>query len=231
MGNPLYLAMTAAEFANCKQLPEKIAWMACHFSPYGAGLSNMPQALPQGSILILNDRIEPTCHDADLVAAQAIEIAERFSCSGILLDFQRPGSALTQRIAAAVAAASPCPIAVSHHYAKELSCAVFLPPPPLRCDADKYFAPWQGRKIWLEAYDQWETVTVTADRVTVSEEPPPDCPPLSYYDETLRCHYRIDTFDDRAIFTLHRGLDELRSLPCPIAKYFTLWQECSRKDV
>lgn len=217
--------MTAAEFALCEPKPEKIAWMACHFSPYGAGLSNMPQALPQSSILIINDRIEPACHDAELIAAQAGEIARRLQCGGILLDFQRPGSALTQRIATAVAAASPCPIAVSHHYAEELNCAVFLPPPPIRCDISRYFAPWTGREIWLEAYEQWETVTLTADRVTISEEPPPNCPPLSYYDETLRCHYRIDASDDRAIFTLHRGVQELQALPCPTMRYVGLYQE------
>ena len=41
-----FLAMTAAEFRKKEDLPDKIAWMACHFSPYGLGLSNLPQRLP-----------------------------------------------------------------------------------------------------------------------------------------------------------------------------------------
>ena len=225
MGNPFYMAMTAAEFSACEQLPAHVAWMACHFSPYGIGLSNLPTALPPGSILILNDRIPPHGHDPKRIVAQLLELVSKFRLDGILLDFQRPGSALTQQIADAVVTASLIPVAVSHLYSKELSCAVFLPQPSLRCDISQYFALWQNREIWLEAYEQWETVTVTADRVTVSEEPQPDCPTLSYYDETLRCHYRIDAFDDKAIFTLHRGLEELRSLPCPIMRYIGLYQE------
>ena len=225
MGNPFYMAMTAAEFFACEQLPAHVAWMACHFSPYGIGLSNPPTALPPGSILILNDRIPPHGHDPKRIVDQLLELVSKFRLDGILLDFQRPMDALTERIVANIISAMPEGVAVSHHYGADLCCPVFVPPPPIRCDPETYIKKWQGREIWMEAYEQWETVTVTADRVTVSEEPQPDCPTLSYYDETLRCHYRIDAFDDKAIFTLHRGLDELRSLPFPIMRYIGLYQE------
>ena len=43
-----YFAMTAAEIRGCSALPAGIAWMACHFSPYGTGLSNLPPELPEG---------------------------------------------------------------------------------------------------------------------------------------------------------------------------------------
>ena len=88
MALPLYLALTAAEFQNCSSLPEHAAWMACHYSPYGLGLSNIPKDLPQGSMLILNDRTPPCRHDPELIARQLGEIAERFQCGGVLLDFQ-----------------------------------------------------------------------------------------------------------------------------------------------
>lgn len=228
MGNPLYLAMTAAEFALCRKSAEKIAWMACHFSPYGAGLSNIPKELPPESILIINDRIEPTCHNADLVALDACEAVEKLQCSAVLLDFQRPGSSLTAQISAAIAAKLPCPVAVSHHYAKELQCAVFLPPPPLRYDCDEYFSPWKGREIWLEVYEQWETVTVTKDSVSVTEETPAIIPELPLWDDALHCHYKIDVLDDRAVFTLHRGLEELGILPCSISHFVGLYQEYGR---
>ena len=50
-----FLAMTAAETRNHSVLPPKIAWMACHFSPYGLGLSNLPQRLPPHALLLLDD--------------------------------------------------------------------------------------------------------------------------------------------------------------------------------
>ena len=41
-----FLAMTAAEIRGTETLPPKTAWMACHFSPYSTGLSNLPKDLP-----------------------------------------------------------------------------------------------------------------------------------------------------------------------------------------
>ena len=54
-----FLAMTAAEMQNSSQLPPKIAWMACHFSPYGLGLSNLPKELPSDSLLMVDDITPP----------------------------------------------------------------------------------------------------------------------------------------------------------------------------
>ena len=58
-----FLAMTAAEMRNISVCPPKIAWMACHFSPYGLGLSNMPKDLPSNSLLIVDDYTPPSGHD------------------------------------------------------------------------------------------------------------------------------------------------------------------------
>ena len=44
MALPLHLAMTAEEFNTCP-LPALPAYMACHFSAYGKGLQDLPQAL------------------------------------------------------------------------------------------------------------------------------------------------------------------------------------------
>ena len=73
---PCYLALTAAEFANANQLPEKIAWMACHFSCYGTGLSNFPEDLPGGSVIILNDRTPPDKHDPQRILEQLQQLVE-----------------------------------------------------------------------------------------------------------------------------------------------------------
>ena len=74
MAIPLYLAMTAREFRICKTVPANMAWMACHFSPYGTGLSNLPTSLPPGSMIILNDRTPICGHDPELIAAQLKEL-------------------------------------------------------------------------------------------------------------------------------------------------------------
>lgn len=97
-----YLAMTGAEIRSCSQLPEKIAYMACHFSPYGTGLTNLPRELPPGSLLILNDRTPIRGHDPSLVRDTLARLAEQFRCDGVLLDFQRTVCGESKRIVAAL---------------------------------------------------------------------------------------------------------------------------------
>ena len=147
---PLYLAMTAAEFSHCDPSPDQIAWMACHFSPYGTGLTNCPRQLPPGSLLILNDRTPVCGHDPQRIAAQLNQIAIDLDCAGILLDLQHPGAAETARIVKAVCAQAPCPIAVSEHYCQETDCAVFLTP-PVHIPLNDYLIQWRHRQVWLEA--------------------------------------------------------------------------------
>lgn len=225
MGNPLYLAMTAAEFSACANFPEKIAWMACHFSPYGRGLSNIPRALPPGSMLILNDRIPPQGIDPSLVAKQLQQAVKDLGCEAVLLDFQRVEQELTQAVVNAVWKTMQCPVAVSAPYAEKLDCPVFLPPPPLRCEPAQYFAPWAQRQIWLEVYDQWEAVTITENSVQINTEAPAARPDLPHYDQKLCCRYGMDIGEDRAIFTLHRTMQELQTLPYPVSSFIALWQD------
>jgi len=212
MALPLYLALTAAEFQNCSSLPEKIAWMACHYSPYGLGLSNMPDTLPAGSMLILNDRTPPCGHDPELVTGQLGELVEKFQCSSVLLDFQRPDFQENEAVAKAAVSVLPCPVGVSELYAKELDCPVFLPPVPLTVPINEYLSPWQGREIWLEAALNGETVTVTeTDSITTPMFCiDPSGNPLA--DSNLHCHYQIHTFDDHIDFTLWRTREDLHTL-------------------
>ena len=65
-----FLAMTGAEMRNNSFLPEKIAWMACHFSPYGLGLSNLPRSLPPGSLLMVDDITPIGKHDPSIILDQ-----------------------------------------------------------------------------------------------------------------------------------------------------------------
>lgn len=206
----LYLAMTAAEFHTDSPLPCPTAWMACHFSPYGTALSNLPSALPKGSLLILNDRTPVFGHNPERIAQQLAETAEQFECSGILLDFQRPDEERTGSIAEAIAAL-PYPVAVTPQYAEKLDCAVFLPPPPMTTPLKTHLAPWQGRKIWLEAAMEKQCVRVdkTGSKALPWDGDPLPCP---HTDEALHCTYRIEVHSDHIDFFLRRDEAQLRAL-------------------
>ena len=136
----LYLAMTAAETA-ANPPPEHMAYMACHFASYDAGLSNIPTYLPDGALLILNDRIPVWEHDPDLVAQQLANAVTTLNCSGVLLDFQRPDCPRAAAIAAAIQTALSCPVGISEHYARELDCPVFLCAPPPDTPLERHIAP------------------------------------------------------------------------------------------
>lgn len=74
---PLFLAMTAAEFRIAAEIPAHPAWMACHFSAYGTGISNLPRELPAGAMLMLNDRTPICGHDPEDVAKPLCDTAQR----------------------------------------------------------------------------------------------------------------------------------------------------------
>lgn len=202
MAIPLYLAMTAAEFSAGKKLPQYPAWMSCHFSPAGKGLSNLPPALPVGSLLILDDQMPPDEHDAALIRQQLEVIIESSSCAGLLLDFQRPDDSETDLMVRELLRL-PCPVCVSHWYAKELSCPVLLPPCPLITPLAAHLAPWDGREIWLEAATDSAGFTVTSSGCQLSYFPGTDCFP--HEENALHCSYRIEKDSDEIRFHLHRG--------------------------
>lgn len=228
-----YLAMTAAEIRNGDPLPQNIGWMACHFSPYAAGLSNIPQSLPEGSLLILNDRTPIHRHDPETISRQLENCIDRLGCTGLLLDFQRPGVDETAALTLALTQALSCPVAVSDVYAADLDCPVFLPPLPLHVPLKEYFAPWRGRDIWLEITPEGETVTVTADGATFSPLSGTEKLAGGFTDDTLYCHYQISIAEEQAQFQLRRTADDWEAL---LAKAETmgvttavgLYQEFSR---
>ena len=211
MAIPIYLALTGAEFRCCRQLPAKIGWMACHFSPYGTGLSNLPSRLPEGSLLILNDRTPIRGHDPQRIFEQLSDVIRRCRCSALLVDLQRPDSPESNELARALTAL-PCPVAVSAPYADNLDCPVFLPPVPILTPVDAYLRPWQGREIWLDAALEGMQVTVTpaGSRSTpLSADQVPEC---AHDDKTLCCHYRIDLAGEQAVFTLRRTREDVQAL-------------------
>ena len=212
MATTTFLAMTAAEIENCSGLPPAIAWMACHFSPYGTGLSNLPKTLPAGSLLILNDRTPIHMHDPKRIGDQLADCMERFQCAGLLLDFQNPGCEQTAKLTKYLVETLPCPVAVSTHYAHQLTCPVFLPPLPHHIPLEEYVLPWENREIWLELAMDSEVITLTESGAEVAALPPGEGKENGHMENDLHCHYRIETADDNAVFTLWRTKEDLVDL-------------------
>jgi hypothetical protein len=202
--------MTAAEFRKNPQIPSKIAWMACHFSPYGTGLSNIPRELPVGSMLIVNDRTPICGHDPKLICQQLAAAVEAFQCSCIFLDMQRPGDDATLQLVETIVSALPCPVGVSHWYASGLDCPVCLPPLPMLTPLSQHLAPWKGREIWLELAPETVRYTITAAGCSHCDIPPEGEFPL--WDPGLHCHYRIESEQDALHFILTRQQQELEYL-------------------
>ena len=212
MALPLYLALTAAEFQKCSSQPEQAAWMACHYSPYGLGLSNCPSRLPEGAMLILNDRTPAQGHAPALITEQLHKLEEMLHYKYILLDFQRPDSPENAAVAKAIVSAAPCPVGVSELYARDLDCPVFLPPVPPHVRLKEHLSSWQGREVWLEAALGSEVITVTDKGSTFSFLPIPEPLENAPEDPALHCHYHAQVHDDRITFTLWRTREDLAGL-------------------
>ena len=204
-----YMAMTADEYAAADRLPDRIAWMACHFSPYSTSLSNTPANLPECSLLILNDSTPPENQDIENIANSIVNVLNINKCSGLLLDFQRPDNEKSAEIVDALLKQS-IPVCVSEIYAQDLDCPIFLPPLPLTETLDDYIRPYKNREIWLDTALSCIRYIISASgsiKLPVSDDL--NC---QLEDNTLHCHYRIDITDDCAIFTLRRTREDLENL-------------------
>ena len=203
-----FLAMTAAEMRNNSVLPAKVAWMACHFSPYGLGLSNLPKDLPAGSLLMVDDITPPHGHDPVFITEQLSRCVEDLQCCGVLLDFQRKECMETQSVAKHLVEALPCPVVVSECFAGELDCPVFLPPVPPSVALKEYILPWKNREIWLELGMDGEILTLTEQGCRVTPLLCPDWDADGYQDDMLYSHYTIATSKNAARFTLWRTKED-----------------------
>lgn len=227
---PLYLALTAAEISCTSPLPNLCAYMACHFSPYTEGISNIPDTLPLGSILILNDRIPCDHHSPDLVAWQLAAAVERLGCESVLLDFERPPELETGAMVRSVVQSLSCPVAVTEAFAEAFSCPVFLSPSPLHMSLEAHLAPWQGREIWLEAALCQEKTTITKGDSSFVPIFPTQQLDGGFYNQKLHCRYHTSVSDDSITFTLfdtHETLNEKLELArsLGVARAVGLYQE------
>ena len=207
-----FLAMTAAEIRENYNLPDHLGWMACHFSPYGLGLSNLPKKLPPGSLLILNDRIPIHGHDPEVILRQLETLIAQEGCTGLLLDFQQPDCEETSSLAAHLCRGLGCPVAVSESYAKKLDCPVFLPPLPHHIPLKEYLSPWMDREIWLELAMDAEVITLTEEGCQISSLPAWNVPDIGFEEAALHCHYHTEIKEDLVEYTLWRTKDDLINL-------------------
>ena len=224
MALPLYLALTASEMSG-NLLPENAAFLSCHFSPGGRGLSNLPDRLPDGAMLILDDSAPMDGHDPDLILMQLRAQAEQWKYVSLLLDFQRPGIRAQQELAEFLASSLSCPVCVSELYAGGLSCPIFLPPVPPDMPLKEYVSPRAGREIWLETALDGLTLTLTESGCTTA--PLPDFPEEGQKDDKLHCHYTVEA---PATFHLWRTREDLNALlkeaeTLGVSQAVGLWQE------
>lgn len=204
-----YLAMTAAEMAGNSSFPRHAAWMACHFSPSGVGLSNLPNWLPPGCLLILDDSTPIHDHAPERIASELSGCMEKFQCAGLLLDFQRPGEAQTRELTAHLCEALPSPVVVSDVYAEELDCPVFLSPvAPDEAMASR-LARWQGREVWLDTTMEGLEIVLTEKGAKSTPLPHQKYPDCGLEDRLLHCHYRISLSENSAAFTLWRTKSDI----------------------
>ena len=231
---PLYLALTPAEISAQHSLPARMAYMACSFSPYTQGLSGIPDRLPEGSMLILNDRMRCQGHSPDLVAGQLQEAAIRLRCESILLDFQRPPEPESTAMVHRIIQSLPCPVALTEAFAQDIDCPVFLAPAPLHVPLAAHLAPWKGREIWLEAALCQEDILITNDGCRYIPQFPADGSLNGFFEETLCCHYRTETDHNAIRFTLFDTREDLEKKlelahSFGVSRAVGLWQELGRK--
>lgn len=204
---PLYLAITAAEISRCSSLPQRPAYMACHFSSHSAGLSNLPETATD--MLILDDSLPPCGHDPQVICKQLQHLCQQLNTNYLLLDFQRPDDPQTSDIVEKILENKPCYTIVSEHYAKKIDCPVFLTTPLPHQALDSFIAPWSNRDIWLELATETILYTVTETDCTVQ---PVSYEPAEKFCRELHCHYSWSVFEDHIDFTLSRDCQDCYSL-------------------
>ena len=228
-----YLAMTEAEIRSATSLPRHLAYMACHFSPYGMGLTNIPKQLPPGSILIVNDRVPVFHHNSELILRQLTAAVQKLNVFGVLLDFQICDVPLTTQIVKTLADSLPCPVAVSPAYGEALSCPIFSAPALHQRFCD--FPPIKkGRSLWLDTYQETALYKVTPNGCTTGKSA--RISGNSFLDETLQCRYAFSVEKDGAVFTLSRQASEMTGYlqvaqQAGVSVAVGLYQQFSHMDV
>lgn len=207
-----FLAMTAAEMRETPTLPQKAAWMACHFSPYGRGLSNLPRELPANSLLMVDDITPIHGHDPEIITRQLIQCSNTLEFYGILLDFQRAGNPETAELVRYLSDVIPCPLAISEAYAHAADLPVFVSPVPPSAALQEHLSSWTSRKIWLDVSTWGELLTLTEDSCSTQALSPQDFPEEGFPEKRLHCHYKAVQTGNNVRFSLWRTHEDFCAL-------------------
>lgn len=207
MAIPWYLAMTPGEISVCPQLPKHIAWMSCHFSASASGISNIPEELPKGAMLILDDSTPFNGHDPSVVTQKLLQVVEQLGIQRVLLDFQRPDVPIS--LVEMLVAALPCSVGVSSPYAQAVNCPVFLPPLPLHLTLEEYLTPYTNREIWLDLAPGCGELHILPQGNRYLPMAANAFAPGAFRDDTLRCRYATSVTEDGVVFSLCRSQEEL----------------------
>ena len=208
---PLYLAMTPSEITALPVPEFPVAWMGFHFSPDNPGLSNLPDHLPSGSMLTVNDSLPIGAHDPKLIAKQLTDAVIKLSCDGVVLDFQRQWNEKTAVLIRHLSKAVSFPMAVSELYAKDTDCPIFLSPVPSDRQLSDHLNPWQGREIWLDLGPGYQTVTITESGAYCAPSFADHSRKDFFQDRKLHNHYHIE-INDSICFHIFRTSDDMKSL-------------------
>lgn len=203
MGIPQYLAMTDGEIAACVRLPPRLARMGCHFSD--DGLVELPQVLPDGALLVVDDSVPMTAQDPEHTLDQLAEALEKFSCTGLLLDFQQAENAPQRELVRLLTRELTIPLAAPPAYAVE-GCRLFLPPVAADQTVEEALSPWAGKKIWLDTAPAAVRLELTKQGCTRTPLPRMAASGI-FKDPGLCCRYSIEpTLNGGFQFTLYRDL-------------------------
>lgn len=201
MGIPQYLAMTDGEIAACARLPPRLARMGCHFSD--DGLVELPQVLPGGALLVVDDRVPMAAQNPEHILDQLAEALEKLSCTGLLLDFQQKENAPQRELVRLLARELTVPLAAPPAYAAE-GCRLFLPPVAADQTVEEALSPWAGKKIWLDTAPAAVRLELTKQGCTRTPLPRMAASGI-FKDPGLCCRYSIEpTLNGGFQFTLYR---------------------------
>ena len=225
-----YLAMTAAEFESTSKLPESIAWMACHFSPYATGISNVPPSLPENSLLILNDITPIHNHDPEIIGFELRQCIEKLHCCAVLLDFQRLPDPELNKLTEHLIGVLPCPAVLPESLALQFHGPVFLPPCPLYTPLQEHIQNWKDREIWLEIANNPSKIVINKHGTHFIPDDYPESYQKCYTNPKLNCHYTVAKTLQDVTFHLWRIDEDWKSFlnhahELGISNFVGLYQE------
>lgn len=204
-----YFAMTPDELRQSTSLPGPIGWMACHLDSKGTGLIDVPQYLPAGSVLLLDDSLPLRSHNPRRICQELEAAFSRLHFEALILDFQQPGNPDTPTLVQQLISL-PFPVVVSSLYAVP-GASILLPPPPVDTPLADYVSAWAGHPLWLELSPTETTMELTAEGTKIRPGSVPSSGTL-HQEEKLHCHYQILENESAVFFHLFRTGQDLKAL-------------------